>query len=99
MITLSNMVKTTTVELDDDYVMDMYEQSVTMSTYLLAFIVSDFKSTHSPGMRTVSIKRKKTIQKNKGLFFPAKAPSLGNRVYLTLMVLGGGGPAGGGVQN
>ena len=57
MITLSNMVKTTTVELDDDYVMDMYEQSVTMSTYLLAFIVSDFKSTHSPGMRTVSIKK------------------------------------------
>ena len=43
MMTLSNMVKTTTVELDGDYVMDMYAESVTMSTYLLAFVICDFK--------------------------------------------------------
>ena len=39
------------VPMDDEYEMDMYKESVTMSTYLLAFIVSEFKSTHAAGMR------------------------------------------------
>ena len=28
---------------DDDYVWDMYQESVRMSTYLVAFVVSKFK--------------------------------------------------------
>ena len=39
------------VELSDpDYVMDLYAESVKMSTYLLAFIVSEFGSTHAKGI-------------------------------------------------
>ena len=49
MISLSNMPKSGLVELDEDYVMDMYETSVRMSTYLLAFIVSEFGNTFAPG--------------------------------------------------
>ena len=49
MISLSNMPKSGLVELNEDYVMDMYETSVRMSTYLLAFIVSEFGNTFAPG--------------------------------------------------
>ena len=51
MITLSNMVKTGNVFIDDEYVMDLYAQSVTMSTYLLAFIVSEFTNFHVKGKK------------------------------------------------
>ena len=51
MITLSNMVKTGNVFIDDEYVMDMYAQSVTMSTYLLAFIVSELTNFHVKGKK------------------------------------------------
>ena len=50
MITLSNMPKTGLVELNDEYVLDMYATSVRMSTYLLAFIVCEFGNTFSPGI-------------------------------------------------
>ena len=43
------MPKSGLVELNEDYVMDMYETSVRMSTYLLAFIVSEFGNTFAPG--------------------------------------------------
>jgi len=46
MATLSNMEKTGNVAIDDEYVMDNYAMSVTMSTYLLAFIVSEFTNYH-----------------------------------------------------
>ena len=49
MATLSNMEKTGNVTIDDEYVMDNYAMSVTMSTYLLAFIVSEFTNFHVPG--------------------------------------------------
>jgi len=49
MTTLSNTVIKNTTKVDDDFVMDHYEPSVTMSTYLLAFIVSEFRSTHVRG--------------------------------------------------
>ena len=51
MATLSNMEKTGNVAIDDEYVMDNYAMSVTMSTYLLAFIVSEFTSYHVTGER------------------------------------------------
>ena len=34
---------------DEKYVMDLYAESVTMSTYLLAFIVCEFESFNVPG--------------------------------------------------
>ncbi|XP_023321022.1 aminopeptidase N [Eurytemora carolleeae] len=55
MISLSNMPKSGLVELNEDYVMDMYETSVRMSTYLLAFIVSEFGNTFAPGHENFKI--------------------------------------------
>ena len=49
MITLSNMESFAGEVIDDEYVMDVYEPSVKMSTYLLAFIVCEFSSIHDPG--------------------------------------------------
>jgi aminopeptidase N len=49
MTTLSNTLVKSTHKLHDDYVLDVYEPSVTMSPYLLAFIVSEFGSTHVRG--------------------------------------------------
>ncbi|KAG2466834.1 LCAP aminopeptidase, partial [Polypterus senegalus] len=43
-ISLSNMPKIHSTELHDDIVEDEFEKSVNMSTYLVAFIVADFKS-------------------------------------------------------
>ncbi|XP_043920045.1 endoplasmic reticulum aminopeptidase 2-like [Protopterus annectens] len=43
-IALSNMPKIKTIELDDGLVEDYFDASVKMSTYLVAFIVCDFKS-------------------------------------------------------
>jgi len=55
MITLSNMEKTDVVGIDDEYVMDLYAESVKMSTYLLAFIVCEFGSTHAQGHETFKV--------------------------------------------
>ncbi|XP_076343082.1 aminopeptidase N-like [Tachypleus tridentatus] len=44
MTSLSNMPINRTVVRDDDWVADIYQTTVRMSTYLLAFVVSDFKS-------------------------------------------------------
>ncbi|XP_013791425.2 aminopeptidase N-like, partial [Limulus polyphemus] len=44
MTSLSNMPINRTVVRGDDWVADVYQTTVRMSTYLLAFIVSDFKS-------------------------------------------------------
>jgi len=53
MVTISNMPKEKTIassdklEAVDGYVWDVYEESVPMSTYLVAFVVSDFVSKTS----------------------------------------------------
>ena len=54
------------VELSDpDYVMDLYAESVKMSTYLLAFIVSEFGSTHAKGIVVTQVKSHcKFVQKS-----------------------------------
>ncbi|XP_068202064.1 aminopeptidase N-like [Palaemon carinicauda] len=44
MATLSNMPLSTTEDIDDNWVWDHYEKSVDMSTYLVAFMVSNFES-------------------------------------------------------
>ena len=49
MLTLSNTVVKNTTALADGNVLDTYEPTVTMSPYLLAFIVSEFGSTHVRG--------------------------------------------------
>ncbi|KAL4227197.1 hypothetical protein ACF0H5_015170 [Mactra antiquata] len=43
MVSLSNMPITSMVNLTDGFVQDVYQESVKMSTYLLAFIVCDFQ--------------------------------------------------------
>lgn len=43
-ISLSNMPVVKTVELSDDLLEDQFDTSVQMSTYLVAFVVCDFKS-------------------------------------------------------
>ena len=62
MITLSNMnIETTRPHPDDDaYVIDQYGTTVNMSTYLLAFIVSEFESTFAPGRENFKIWAAKT---------------------------------------
>ena len=49
MITLSNMESLAGEVIDDEYVLDIYEPSVKMSTYLLAFIVCEFGSVYDEG--------------------------------------------------
>uniref|UniRef100_A0A336KRZ8 Aminopeptidase N n=2 Tax=Culicoides sonorensis TaxID=179676 RepID=A0A336KRZ8_CULSO len=46
MVSLSNMPKINSVKLTgiENYMMDIYEESVPMSTYLVAFVICDFKS-------------------------------------------------------
>ena len=49
MITLSNMESLAGEVIDDEYLLDIYEPSVKMSTYLLAFIVCEFGSVYDEG--------------------------------------------------
>jgi aminopeptidase N len=51
MISLSNMKLSATLDhpTDENYVIDQYEPTVKMSTYLLAFIVCEFASTYAEG--------------------------------------------------
>ena len=49
MITLSNMRKKSVIDIDAEYMMDLYEKSVLMPTYLLAFIVCEFESISAKG--------------------------------------------------
>ncbi|XP_059611054.1 aminopeptidase Ey isoform X2 [Phlebotomus argentipes] len=56
MISLSNMkrVREASVDNNPDYLWDVYEESVPMSTYLVAFVVCDFaKQTDETGMVSV----------------------------------------------
>jgi len=57
MISLSNMniLSSTPHPYDDAYVIDQYEPTVTMSTYLLAFIVCEFESTFATGHENFKI--------------------------------------------
>ncbi|KAG9355081.1 hypothetical protein JZ751_001794 [Albula glossodonta] len=53
-IALSNMPKMQTVEHDDGLVEDIFDKSVKMSTYLVAFVIGDFRSisaTTSTGVK------------------------------------------------
>ncbi len=52
MTTLSNTVVRRTYPLDAAYVLEEYEPTVRMSTYLLAFIVSEFGNTYETGRDT-----------------------------------------------
>ncbi|XP_065352034.1 aminopeptidase N-like [Cloeon dipterum] len=53
---ISNMTLAKTVELKDDWFRDEYVESVRMSTYLLAFVVSDFAHLQSnPGNTTFRV--------------------------------------------
>ena len=55
MRSLSNMKQVETVDLGNGYQMDLYNTSVRMSTYLLAFIVSEFESYNSQGRCYVTL--------------------------------------------
>ncbi|XP_036382834.1 endoplasmic reticulum aminopeptidase 1b [Megalops cyprinoides] len=54
-IALSNMPKLKTVQLADDLLEDHFDMSVKMSTYLVAFIVSDFLSISKNSQHGVKI--------------------------------------------
>ncbi|XP_064119504.1 aminopeptidase N-like [Macrobrachium nipponense] len=55
MTTLSNMPLNRSEEIDDTWVWDHYETSVPMSTYLVAFLVSNFEYQAAPGDDTFKV--------------------------------------------
>ncbi|XP_066970347.1 aminopeptidase N-like [Macrobrachium rosenbergii] len=55
MTTLSNMPLNRSEEIDDTWVWDHYETSVPMSTYLVAFLVSNFEYEAAPGDDTFKV--------------------------------------------
>ena len=66
MTAVSNMPKTSEENLGNDMVMDTFETSKIMSTYLLAFLVSDFSFTGSCDCR---VRQKLHFKFPKGGFY------------------------------
>ena len=60
MIARSNMNIMKTENIDENTVMDTFETSVPMSTYLVAFLVADFGSTPNENDKTYKIWHQKS---------------------------------------